>query len=181
VQPAPARTTPPVDLQFRLSWCALPDGNNLREQSLRLLTAPLLAARCSPHQRPDSERRRGQPIRRRVGRGTNGRPGPLLSMNQKDELQATEVRERRIDEALKETFPASDPPSFVGAGAPQATDDEAKMDTPPASASAMAGEALDRQADLSASPEEQEGRKQRLLKGPAEFRELRRDHPHQKQ
>jgi hypothetical protein len=28
-------------------------------------------------------------------------------------------RERRIDEALEETFPASDPPFFVGAGAPK--------------------------------------------------------------
>jgi hypothetical protein len=28
-------------------------------------------------------------------------------------------RERRIDEALEETFPASDTPCFVGAGAPK--------------------------------------------------------------
>ena len=28
-------------------------------------------------------------------------------------------RERRIDEALEETFPASDTPFFVGAGAPK--------------------------------------------------------------
>jgi hypothetical protein len=44
----------------------------------------------------------------------------------------------------------------------------------------MAGEAIDRQADQSATVEERESRKRRLLKGPAEFRELRRDHPAQK-
>jgi hypothetical protein len=31
--------------------------------------------------------------------------------------QSDEQREKKIDEALKETFPASDAPSFVGAGA----------------------------------------------------------------
>jgi hypothetical protein len=29
-------------------------------------------------------------------------------------LSPEEQRERKIDEALEETFPASDPPSFVG-------------------------------------------------------------------
>jgi hypothetical protein len=46
-----------------------------------------------------------------------------------------------------------------------------------AKAADMAGEAIDRHADQSASAAEQASRKRRLLKGPKEFRELRRDHP----
>ena len=42
--------------------------------------------------------------------------------------------ERRIDEALKETFPASDTPSFVGAGAgpkdPCVTKDDRSLEQP---------------------------------------------------
>jgi len=33
-----------------------------------------------------------------------------------------QIRERRIDEALGESFPASDPPFFVGAGEPRPRD-----------------------------------------------------------
>jgi hypothetical protein len=99
-------------------------------------------------------------------------------MNKKHKLQATQRRERRIDEALKETFPASDTPSFVGAGAP--TEDKAIVRKSPTKAAEMAGEAIDRNTDPSASPEEQESRKRRLLKGPEEFRELRRDYPRQR-
>jgi hypothetical protein len=44
----------------------------------------------------------------------------------------------------------------------------------------MAGRIIDQQADQSASPEEQESRKRKLLKGPEEFRDLRRDHPTQR-
>jgi hypothetical protein len=92
-------------------------------------------------------------------------------MNKEHELQAMQRRERRIDEALKETFPASDTPSFVGAGAP--TDDKAgKARTRSAE---MAVEAIDWHTDQSASSDEQESRKRRLLKGPKEFRDLRRD------
>jgi hypothetical protein len=40
----------------------------------------------------------------------------------------------------------------------------------------MAAEAIDRQIDQSAPPEEQASRKRRLLKGPKEFRDIRKDH-----
>src|SRR5262245_32023313 len=39
----------------------------------------------------------------------------------------------------------------------------------------MAADAIDRHADQSATPEEHESRKRRLLNGPEEFRDLRRD------
>ena len=97
-------------------------------------------------------------------------------MNKIQELRAAERRERRIDEALKETFPASDPPYFVGAGAPQPSDKAGE--SKPRKAAEMAGDIIDQHADLSASSEEQASRKRRLLRGPKEFRELRRDHPH---
>ena len=101
-------------------------------------------------------------------------------MNEQEKRQAIKRRERRIDEALKETFPASDPPSFVGAGAQKPIDDKARTRKRRIKAAEMASEVIDQHTDLSASSEEQENRKQRLLKGPAEFRELRRDHPAQK-
>jgi hypothetical protein len=44
----------------------------------------------------------------------------------------------------------------------------------------MAGHIIDQQADQSAPPDEQESRKRELLKGPKEFRDLRRDHPAKK-
>ena len=74
-------------------------------------------------------------------------------MNEKQERQATERRERRIDEALKETFPASDPPSFVGAGAANPADDKTKPAKHWTKAAEMAGATIVNQADRS-SPEE---------------------------
>jgi hypothetical protein len=53
--------------------------------------------------------------------GTNTEGQCSLLMKERDQ-EAVEHRERRIDEALKETFPASDTPSYVG-GAPRLTDD----------------------------------------------------------
>jgi hypothetical protein len=43
-------------------------------------------------------------------------------------------------------------------------------------ASKMAGKEIDRHADQSAPVAEQERRKRRLLNGPKEFRDIRRDH-----
>jgi hypothetical protein len=40
----------------------------------------------------------------------------------------------------------------------------------------MAHDTLDRHADQTATPEEQARRKRRLLKGPKEFRDIRKDH-----
>ena len=45
-----------------------------------------------------------------------------------------------------------------------------------AKVAALAAETLDRHADQSAPPEEQASRKRKLLKGPKEFRDLRKDH-----
>jgi hypothetical protein len=44
-------------------------------------------------------------------------------------------------------------------------------------ASDMAGEQIDKLGDSSATSEERQTRKRRLLKGPPEFRDLRVDHP----
>jgi hypothetical protein len=52
-----------------------------------------------------------------------------LLMDKERELQAVYHRERRVDEALRDTFPASDPPSFVGAGAPK-PDDKTRLGKP---------------------------------------------------
>jgi hypothetical protein len=51
-------------------------------------------------------------------------------MNNQQEVQAVDRRERRIDEALMETFPASDPPSFIGAGAPLPTNGKSTVGKP---------------------------------------------------
>ena len=98
-------------------------------------------------------------------------------MSKEQELKATQRRERCIDDALKETFPASDTPSFVGAGAP--TGDKENFDQPQTAAE-MAGKVIDQNTDPSASTDEQASRKRRLLKGPKEFREIRRDRPRAK-
>jgi Arc/MetJ-type ribon-helix-helix transcriptional regulator len=46
-----------------------------------------------------------------------------------------------------------------------------------AKASDMAGRRIDKIGDPSATAEERQDRKQRLLKGPSEFRDMRGDHP----
>jgi hypothetical protein len=95
-------------------------------------------------------------------------------MDKNRKLQADKRREHRIDEALKDTFPASDTPSFVGAGASNSPDEVIAVKQRKRSAE-MASEAIDRSADSSASSEDRKIRKRRLLKGPEEFRSFRRD------
>jgi hypothetical protein len=103
----------------------------------------------------------------------------LNQMNSDPETKAIERRERRIDEALKESFPASDSPSFVGAGAVNSPDKPIAAKRRNRSAD-MASEVIDQSADPSVSSDERKSRKRRLLKGPKEFRDFRRDHPAQK-
>jgi hypothetical protein len=91
-------------------------------------------------------------------------------------LQAIARRERRVDEALSESFPASDTPYFVGSGAVNSPDKAVTARRRKKSAE-MAGEAINQSADLSASSEEQHRRTRHLVNGPKEFRKFRRDHP----
>jgi hypothetical protein len=94
-------------------------------------------------------------------------------MENDQEEQPIARRERRIDEALSDSFPASDAPYFVGSGAVNPPGKAKRRNR----STEMAGKVIDQSADLSASPEEQSSRKRRLLNGPKEFRKFRRDHP----
>jgi hypothetical protein len=68
------------------------------------------------------------------------------------------------------------PRSFPVIVAPKAARaNSAKRGT--SAASDMAGEQIDKLGDSSATAEERQMRKRRLLKGPKEFRDLRVDHP----
>jgi hypothetical protein len=60
------------------------------------------------------------------------------------------------------------------------TKDRAKGEHPRQRAREMAGNAIDKMTDTTASPNHQAGRKQRLIKGPEEFQELRVDRPRRK-
>jgi hypothetical protein len=97
-------------------------------------------------------------------------------MKNDPEREAIARRERRIDEALSDSFPASDTPYFVGSGAVNPPDKAVAAKRRNGSTT-MASEAIDQSADLSVSSEEQNSRKRQLLNGPKEFRKFRRDHP----
>jgi hypothetical protein len=60
------------------------------------------------------------------------------------------------------------------------TKDRAKGEHPRQRAREMAGNAINKMTDTTASPNDQASRKQRLIKGPEEFQELRVDGPRRK-
>jgi hypothetical protein len=82
---------------------------------------------------------------------------------QADKPDRSEALRRLVDAGLSRTAPA----------APISPKTAAR-------ASKLAAQEIDRVGDASASSQERESRKRRLLKGPGEFRDLRRDHPGKK-
>lgn len=64
---------------------------------------------------------------------------------------------------------------LVELGLAGTTAGRAKKSATSSKSSELAGKQLDKMADKSASAEEQETRKRRLLKGPSEFRDVRKD------
>ena len=58
---------------------------------------------------------------------------------------------------------------------PSKSEDHSKIDDQKQRAREMAGSAIDKMADASASPDDRASRKRRLIKGPEEFRNVRRD------
>ena len=64
---------------------------------------------------------------------------------------------------------------LVELGLAGATAGRAKKSATSSKSSDLAGNQIDKMSDQSASAEEQETRKRRLLKGPSEFRDVRRD------
>jgi metal-responsive CopG/Arc/MetJ family transcriptional regulator len=122
-----------------------------------------------PRQTVISRKKRGPPP---TGKGTPVmvRVQPDLmkrlddwSRAQKDEPSRPEAIRRLVEQALKNNQP-------VRAGPHKGA----------AKAMAMAGKELDRRGDKSATDEERQRRKRRILQGPREFREIREDFPKRK-
>jgi len=63
---------------------------------------------------------------------------------------------------------------------PPKGEDRPKGDDQNQRAREMAGSAIDKIADASVSPDDQVSRKRRLVKGPEEFQNIRRDRPNRK-
>ena len=96
-------------------------------------------------------------------------------MNNDRELQAIDAANYALTRPSSELFPASDPPYFVGSGAVNPPEKPIAAKRRNRSAE-MASDVIDQSADLTVSSEQQKSRKRRLLKGPKEFRDFRRDH-----
>jgi hypothetical protein len=82
-----------------------------------------------------------------------------------------EVNETARSEAIRR---------LVELGLTVRTRDRPKGEHPRQRAREMAGNAIDKMTNTTASPNDQASRKQRLVKGPEEFQELRVDRPRRK-
>lgn len=113
-----------------------------------------------------------------------GRGRPRTGVNPMIGLRATPALRAAIEEwAAREPDKPSLSESIrrlveIALGSRGLASKRAKKHT--AKASDLAGAAIDRLADQSASQEVRAMRKRRLLKGPSEFREMRADHPTRK-
>lgn len=75
--------------------------------------------------------------------GTSLLEQKLTRMKHDQDAQAIARRERRIDDALRDSFPASDTPYFVGGGAMKPTGKAKRRNK----SAEMAGEVIDQSAD----------------------------------
>jgi hypothetical protein len=101
-------------------------------------------------------------------------PGPLAAVDdwierQKEPYSRPEAIRRLVELGL----------TAKTKGRPKSEDTKQRQDTKQR-ARELAGTAVDEMTDRAASPEDQASRKRRLVKGPEEFQNVRRDRPNRK-
>jgi hypothetical protein len=101
-------------------------------------------------------------------------PGPLAAVNdwierQKEPCSRPEAIRRLVELGL----------TAKTKGRPKSEDAKQRKDTKQR-ARELAGAAVDEMTDRTASPEDRASRKRRLIKGPEEFENVRRDRPNKK-
>jgi hypothetical protein len=123
-----------------------------------------------------SKKKRGRPA---LYEGSNGKGAPQIGLRlPPDDLAAVDAwiaKRKEPDLSRPEAIRR-----LVELGLTVKTKDRPKGEHPRQRAREMAGNAIDKMTDTTASPNHQAGRKQRLIKGPEEFQELRVDRPRRK-